>query len=275
MQIFRQKDYRRAIKEQLLEAKKGKGRSVSFAALARLMRVQHTYLSTVLSGHGHLNSDQVFIASRYLSLSEKESQYLSLLHEHDRSIFPDRKLELKAKMQQLSSENLTTDAQVPSPVIGEKNSDAVTAFYLDVNAIFLHMFLTIDAYRRQPEKNRSQLHMTKASFESALVKCEKANLIARNAQGIQVLREDMHLPPTSPLFPAFRMAMRLKTLELLQNGQNTNDYTLTVLYSAKSETQTEIREKFLELLKWIQRRTQADHPEAVFQLNFDLLNWSR
>ncbi|MEY4630913.1 MAG: hypothetical protein RIQ81_1033 [Pseudomonadota bacterium] len=275
MGVFKHSDYRTAIKQHLVELKKAKGRSLSFAALAAAMRVQHTYLSTVLSGNGHLSSDQVFIAIKYLALTEREAEYLSLLHEHNRSTFAERKLILKKQMDQLSSEHLKTQSHAPSPVMADNGSDAVIAFYLDINALFVHMFLSIDSYRSQPEKVREQLHLSRLAFEKALDRCEKAQLIHRAPDGIKIIKENIHLPPDSPLFSAFRVAMRLKALELLQNAQTQNDYSLSVLYSAKSDTQQEVREKFLDFLKWVQKKTQSDRPDTVFQLNFDLLRWSR
>ncbi|MCX6118453.1 MAG: DUF4423 domain-containing protein [Proteobacteria bacterium] len=275
MNIFRQTDYRKAIKGYLLNLKKIQGTNISFSSLAKIMKVQHTYLSTVLAGNGHLNADQVFAACQYLNLSLAESEFLQGLHEFNRSVFAARRTHLKAKLDDIIAQNLTTRSHVGSPEIKVEPSSAMTEFYLDPNAIFVHMFLTVEHYRRHPDKIRDILRLSKSGLETALRKCEQARLIARSVDGIEVLTDDIHLGATSSLLHSFQMALRMKSMEFLTRPLEPQDYSLSVLYSASIESQIEIKEKFLQFLKWVQTRTQSEPPNAVFQMNFDLLKWSR
>jgi hypothetical protein len=274
MSIYQQTDYRTAIKELLIFLKENHGKSsYSFSAMAELMRVRHTYLSTVLSGNGHLNSDQVFLAAKYLNMSDEDYEFLALLHELNRSVSEERQPVLKSKIESLKIRYLQTETHTKSRTMSMPQSEHLLEFYLDTNAIFVHMFLTVPSYAANPNKIRDQLNLSPSAFQASLRHCERAGLIEWVDAKVKVLVDDIHLPSSSPLFPAYRVAMRLKALERLQATKDEQDYTITALYSASLESQSRVREKFLEFLKWVQKYTQSGKSDHVFQMNFDLLRW--
>lgn len=275
MNIFSFNDYRELIRETMLARKAEKNGHFTFSAMAEDMRVRHTYLSTVLAGNGHLSSDQAFIAAKFLKLTEYECEFLMLLHEYCRSTFPLRRKVLKEKLEELRKSNLQTDAHLPSKPLVIEDSNSLYEFYSDINALFVHMFLTIAKYRKSPDLIGQCLRIDAKVLETAIQRCIRAGIVERAGTSLRILKDDIHLPVNSPLLPAYRVAMRLKALELLQScPPGDNQYSLSVLFSGPRDSYGTLRAKFLEFLKWAQQTTQADEAQEVFQMNFDLLKWT-
>lgn len=273
MNLFTINEYRPLLREALLDKKARFGRAFTFEKLAQACRLQRTYLSAVLAGKGHLNSDQVYLASGFLELSDTEYRYVSLLHERERSVVKTRRAALDREVETLRQQALQTDAYVTSKPIVEPNDEALMTFYLDLNAQLAHMFLTVKQFRSDPERIRKALNLDTAIFREVMGKIERAGLIKTHGKTVEVIRDNFHLPAAHSLYPNYRMQMRLKALEHMQTRPKDDQYSFSVLYSANETSRNQIRAKFLELIDWAQNLTQNEELAHVYQMNFDLLKW--
>ncbi len=273
MNVFQYHCYRELIREALLEKKARFGRTFTFEKLAQACRIQRTYLSAVLSGKGHLNTDQVFLAAKFLDFSAESTHYTMLLLEFDRSVVPARKKLLKIQLDSLRTPALQAGSKVKAKPLPSPTS-AQADFYLDMEAQLVHMFLTIKRYLDDVEKIRLILGLDRIVFERILKKLEQADLINIHQTKVRVLNDAFHLPSHSSLFPTYRQNMRLRALDQMTKRGESHHYSFSVLYSAREETRQKIQARFLDFISWAQELTQKDEPTDVYQINFDLVKWS-
>lgn len=273
MNLFTENEYRSLLKSVLLDKKARFGCVFTFEKMAGACKLQRTYLSAVLAGKGHLNSDQVYLACGFLELKDDEYRYVSLLHERERSIVKSRRAVLGREIDELRQQALQTDAYVTSKPIVAPNNEVLMDFYLDLNAQLTHMFLTIKHFRRDPERIRNALNLDTMVFREVMAKIERAGLIKTTGKTIEVMRDDFHLPAAHSLYPNYRMQMRLKALEHMQTRPKDDHYSFSVVYSANETSRNQIRARFMELIDWAQTLTQNEDPAHVYQINFDLLRW--
>ena len=271
IEIFESDNYREIIKSCLLDKKKIYGRDYTFEKMARACRLQRTYLSSVLAGNGHLNSDQVYMACQFLGFDDNEYHYVSLLHEFDKSVFPKRKKHLQTEIDRLRKKSLRTEAHINSPV---SSVEGMNDFYLDFNAQLIHMFLTVSKYRENTNLLMQKLGLHKSRFLKSLRTVETAGLISVKDGAITVLKDNFHLPSESSYYPSYRSQMRLHALEQMQRQYEEDQYSFSVLFSSNDEIRKRIQGDFLKFLDRAQKLSQGSETEEVYQINFDLLKWS-
>jgi hypothetical protein len=272
--VFQFDSYRTLLKELLLEKKAQFGRLFTFEKMAKACRLQRTYLSTVINGAGHLNGDQLFAACEFLQLSTDESDFANLLLEWERSQSEKRKKRLKIQIAAMRRHGLNTDNYIPGAKPSADSRGALLDdFYLDLQAQMVHMFLTVPRYSKDHETIRRALGLEKDSFHMALNKIEQAGLISLSGKEVKVLQSSIHLPASSRLYPSYRMQMRLKALELMQNRSPDNHYSFSVLFSADEDARRRMHTRFLEYINWCQKISENETPEQVYQMNFDLVKW--
>lgn len=250
------------------------GRAFTFAKMAQACRLRHTYLSTVLKGEGHLSADQVYDAAQFLELKDDEYRFVGLLHEYERSVSTGRRKHLEREIEAARQIGLRTDTYVDAPPLTNTEASTTVAFYLNPNAPLVHMFFTVKRYRSDPEKVRRILGLDSYSFAEAIKCCEQAGLIRVTGKNIEMLQDSIHLSASSPLFSAYRSALRHKSTEFMHTHGKSRHYSFVALYSASEETRSRIQSRFLEFVNWVQTLTQGTEPTNIYQIGFDLLRWS-
>jgi hypothetical protein len=73
----------------------------------------------------------------------------------------------------------------------------------------------------------------------------------------------------------YRTMQRLKTLERCQKLTTQGAYNFTVVFSATEAVRAALLEEFFLLLGKAQQLVGKSADEDVYQLNFDLFDWSR
>jgi hypothetical protein len=228
----------------------------------------------VLKGEGHLNADQVFDAAQFLELSDDEYRFVSLLHEYERAVSAPRRKRLEGEIEAARLLGLKTDDYVDASPLASTATPATVALYLNPNAPLVHMFFTVKRFRADPEKVRRTLGLDPSAFADAVQCCERAGLIRSAGKRIEMLRDNIHLPASSPLFTAYRSALRHKGAEFIHTHGKSRHYSFVALYSASEETRSRVQSRFLEFVSWVQTLTQGTEAAHVYQLSFDLLRWS-
>jgi hypothetical protein len=100
-------------------------------------------------------------------------------------------------------------------------------------------------------------------------------LIEATKQGYVVKQEWIHLPADSDLYRPYRALQRVKSLERIQQLATDRTYNFSVTFTADEETRIEIRRQFQVFLKRIEELARKAPEEEVYQINFDLFDWSR
>lgn len=274
MHIFSEKSYKTIIK-QAVEGKKAVvgAAAFSFQGLAAACGIQKTYLSRVLNGDGHLNSDQLYLGLSYLGLSSDESDYVMLLHEWERSTVPARRKSLEEELRQARIANTKTEKHLEADVSLNDKIDS-TAYYLNVNTQLVHMFLTIPHYAEAPTTISKALGISEATMTGILRLLSQLGIITYKGGRIVVLRDALHLPKDAPLTRPYRTMMRLKALERLQSDGIHEPYAYSLFFSGNEDARAAIQGLFFEFLKKAEKIIRPAKCERVYQMQFDLLDWS-
>lgn len=272
MNIFTCRKYHEIISS-LLEENKKADVKVNFQAMAIATRIPKSYLSKVKSGKAHLNSDQMYLVCKYLSLSPDETRYMHLLLDYERCGLKERKDDLQAQIEGLQKAQLETANHLKS-MHGPISKDDLVEYFLDPIHQIIHMILLIPELRQSSEKIAQLLGLSHDQILRILHKFEQFRIIERNAAGhIKLLVEFIHLPRTSPVFSPWRNLMRLHCLNRLNENKQEEDYSFSGTFTATWEAKKRIQATLIALLRDVEAMSEAEKPESVFQLNIDLFSW--
>jgi len=266
-------NYKDFLRETLKEKKQRLSPKFTYERMAKACGVQKTYLSRVLNGDtGHLNEDQLFLAAEFLGASEDERKYLQLLRVWQKSNNKSHIDELRNEIDEIRNQNEKSEKHLTA----EKTPDSspISHYYLDPNVMLVHIFLAVDRFRKDLKLISHQLNLSEVTLTSILIKLEQMNLIKLEKEGYVLLKESSHLSVDSPLYHPYRFMQRLKTLERVQQLPKENTYNFSAIFSANEETRREIKQKFLLLLESIEQTVNDSPDEDIFQMNFDLFDWS-
>lgn len=279
MELYSHNTYKEVLKASI-EAKRDVAASarLTFQGMAEHCRIQKTYLSKVLNRDGHLSEDQLYLATGYLGLDADEKDFTLLLHSFERSEVPARKKELQVRIDAIRTAKLKTEAnlKVEAPRIMELD---LTEYYLDPLFQVIHMCLTLRRFQQEPEAIAAGLGLKPASLANYLrglerMKIAELTLLRGRIVRAQVLRDNLHLPDDSILHSAYAGRMRLKGLERMDQLTSDEAYRFSVIFSTNARVRQKIHSSFIEWLKSTQKAVQGSREEDVYQMNFDLFNWT-
>jgi hypothetical protein len=271
MNVFFQTDYRKIFRL-IIRKNKKLGEKITLTDIANEMRVQRPYLSKVLNYSADLNSDQMFLACRFLKFSGEESHYMGLLLEHSRSSSQERKELLWKQITEIQNKNLEIKKHLKAPAVTTQD-DRYSLYYLDPMVQIVHLFLTIPRYLAHPERIEEDLKISKKRFTSILKILDELKIIDVQGDSLKVLVQQMHLPKGSPPFGPAQILFRLKSLDRIAEVGDAG-YGFSVSFSADEKTRKATQQNFLEFLKKTEALVGQANPEHVYQINFDLLPWS-
>lgn len=275
MNLFENETYKQCLRGLMLERRQQFGSRFTFEKMAAACGIQKTYLSKVLNTSVHLNPDQLFTACEYLKLNATETEFVLLMRECEVATNSKRANLLKAKIKKIRSDVLKTES-----AISVKNESSVDSrkweYYTDVDLQLVHMFLTIPSYAKNPNQICQHIGIDSLRLQAILIKLQDW-LIIRYEEGLyQVSDPKLHLPEDSPVFMAFGILQRIKTLEKLRRSKNekSDDYFFSVVFSASTKLQSTFKRKILDVLKELQASVIESKSEELYQLNIDFFKWT-
>lgn len=272
MNIYDHLSYKSAIKEKVKEIK-ANGKNISLSWLSEKSHIQKSYLSKILSGGGHFNSDQLYLICKNLKFNKKEQDYIFLLLELEKSNCDERRTEILLDIEKRRSKILQSEI-VLSKSTDKINNNLDYLYYTNINAQLVHMYLTISRFQKNPDLIQQKLKIKKAELSEYLNLLIDLGVITFENGNWVVKKQFLHLSNESKLFDAYRILVKAKSIQKIQESKNESDYTFSVFFSGTSETKKEINKYFLDFIQKSQSIVSKANPEEVFQLNFDLLSWS-
>lgn len=273
MSFFEFKAYKDALKSRLLERKKALS-SFNFQELANACRVQKTYISRVFNGDAHLNEDQVYAACLYLGLSETEKEFVLHLHAADRSHLASLKAYHLKKSDALRKLHSSPSAYLQASTLTATTAD-FAEYYLDPRMLLTHVFLSIPEYANSLKKIAESLRLTEAELSRLLAHLERLGVIALRNGRYELLQSSLTLPADSPLKSIFRRLMRYKLLDRIADERSPAGTNYSVVFSADEDSIKKIESAFFTFLRETQTLVSDAPSKEVYQLNFDLEQWSR
>jgi hypothetical protein len=269
-------DYKSSVSAAMQTKKTQYGRSFTFEAMAKAARIQKTYLSRVFhDDKTHLTADQLFLCCRYLGMNDDETRYLILLLERERSDRSERKDFLEEEIRAVREHHLRTESSLEDTnVYHGRENERLFEFYLNPELQLTHVALTIEACASDFKYLAKLLSMPLESVRHNVATLEKLGLVVSSKGKCTVKQPSLHLSKDSALYPAYRALMRTKLLARASQQQE-NDYAFSVMFSGTDETREAIQRAFLAFLKEAQHHVSTcAEPHQVYQMSFDLVNWS-
>jgi hypothetical protein len=249
--------------------------------LAEALRLQKTYVSRVLRGQAHFNSDQLYQCCLYLGLNDEDSGYLSLLLEFARSSVPQRKKRLQGKIHQLQTDrrkiqrHLRAKMVEPEPASGAGARNGYIEYYLDPRAALVHVYMNLVEYRRNPYKIKQVLGIPEKQFRALLKLLERLEIIRWSPlqSAYDLLLDHIHLPKESPLtFPSEELT-RIMAIEHMRKLTADQRFHYSFTFAADEKTRAVVHDEFLKFLRHVEAVIKPAPSEEVYHMAFDLFPW--
>lgn len=272
--LYKHLDYRTWLQQAADEAKKLHA-DYKYADLARALSVQPSYLSRVFRGEAHLNSDQIFLASRHFQLTTEETEYLNLLLEFNRTGISTRKNVLKKEILAKQNEQRDSRRHLSMEFSTPEQAHSHQEYFLEPLAPLVHAFLDVVKYRKDPKKIATALGLTSHKLEEILRRLENLQFIRRNPRSgeYEDLRPNIHLDKKSSLNQAYQLLFRQTGAERLKRLAEEDKIQMSVTFVADEETYRRIHDEYNGFIKRVRAAVQAAASERVYQLQFDLFPW--
>lgn len=251
------------------------GTRFTFEKMALACGIQKTYLSKVLNSSTHLNPDQLFSACEFLKLSPGETEFILLLRDSEVAVNSKRASLLKVKITKIRNENMKTESAIQVAHEGSVESNK-WEYYTDVDLQLVHMFMTVPEYSKDPNQICSKIGIDAHRLQAVLLKLQNWRIVQFRGGIYKVNDPKLHLPEDSPVFLAFGILNRIKTIEKIRQAkaEKGDDYFFSVMFSASKKLQGKFKRKFLDLIKELQSEVIDSKSEEIYQLNIDFFKWS-
>lgn len=277
MNIYTSDDYRKILAT-TLEEKKFLDKKYTYQRMADHMRIQKPYISKVINNRADFSSDQLYMACDFLGIDGEERDYMLLLLEHERSLYPERRDKLKERIEEIqdkkrdSGEHISRKVKMMSG--GEFDNSTYIEYYLDPIVLIVHIFLTIKRFRTNTDKICEELQISKQHLGEILTKLVKMGIIEVKGDKINILMSNLHLPKDSQIiFPHHQLINQLGLLRKNRLPSNKKK-NFCVTFASDEKTRKKIEEEFNVFLDKVQRMAMGSTAKECYQLNFDLFPWS-
>lgn len=243
--------------------------------MAKACGIQKTYLSRALnSDRTHLSQDQLYQACLYLGLPKEERRFAALLLDHERASVGRRREDLAAEIELVRAKKRRTESYLKDMATASGPSGSA-AYFLDPEAILVHVFLTTETYAGNVEAIQMRLNLSDARLREILATLQQRGLVGIDEHGAyHVLVDRLHLSSDAEIYPAYRVMQRLKTLERLRQLDGDHAYSFSAVFTADDATRRKIKQMLLALLAEVEPVASNAPAKDVFQLNLDLFDWS-
>lgn len=275
MQIFENREYKQCLRVIMAERQQQFGSRFTFEKMALACGIQKTYLSKVLNTAAHLNPDQLYAACENLKLSSLETEFLLLLRESELAVNSKRSALLKAKVEKVRNDNLKIASVIQ--VAKDGSIDKYKwEYYTDIDLQLVHMFMTIPSFAADPKQICQKIGINSARLQTILLALQSWQIVKFENGSYIVSDPKLHLAEDSPVFLAFGILNRIKTIEKIRQSKTDkgDDYFFSVIFSASKGIRAKFKKKLLDVLKELQGEVIASKSEEIYQLNIDFFKWS-
>ncbi len=270
MNIYTENDYRRVLRHVVKASAVGK--KTNLTQIASSAKIPKSYLSKILRGDADLNQDQLFRIAEDLNLPNKEREYLATLLEYSRCSYHRRKADLKHRLEKMRQESLTSEDNLKLKLLDD---EAIKKkYYSDPVYLIVHMALLIKRYSQFPQDIAEDFQLSKRKVKEAIQTLLDLGVLEQDENRLKVKVDAIHLAPDSELIKAWRLQMRLISLQRVAELRN-DEYSLTTVIAASENELLQFKSRFLEMLKELSPSIESATAEIVFQVNFDLHRWGQ
>lgn len=272
MSFYDFRDYRELIRSQAVALKREHpARTLKW--LAGKIGVQSTYLTNVLKGRSHLNSDQLYATVEAFGWDEDQAAYVELLMDWERSAHTKRKQELQKRIDEVRKAKLQSKAHLKQEVV-KANPEEYSKFYLNPFYALVHAFITLPKYASKPSLVSQCLNLGSKQVKGIVKELVQLHFLAEEKGAYMRTKKNFHLPKESPLCSPHLLLMQQAAATHMQSLPEEEKYSFTATLSADPATREKIHREFLNFLKTIEPWVKAAPVEELYGMRFDLFRWS-
>ncbi len=244
----------------------GKARSGFWASVAKAADVNSAFISQIVTGKKHLSLEQAEKISRFLNLTNVETEYFLILIQKDRAgthqlkkFFEKKILDFKEKYQSNIKSRLEN--------FEELSESEQAAYYSHWIYSAVHIAITIPSLRNA--KSISEfMNYDKNLIADALEYLNLVGLVKNNNGEYLPTKKMVHLSRQSNLIRQHHVNWRLKALNTIEFLKDENIHYSVVVSLSEKDFHL-FKEKLIKLIKEFMS-TVKDSPEEILSaFNFD------
>jgi uncharacterized protein (TIGR02147 family) len=258
--VFEFDDYKSYLKH--LEEAGGRGYR---AQLARAANCQIAYISQVLNGEAHLSLEQAAAINPFLSHNKRQSRHFLLLVQFNRAGTQELKNQFSDLLKESAENNGRFHDNINSGhIVG---GDIQAAYYSDWTVVATHIALMVP-HLRESKKIAAYLGLNEESVSRALEILVGAELACKEGDEYRPLMKQIHLSKESAYNARHHLQWRLKRIDRLERSRP-SDLTYTSVASLSEKDFSNLKARFIEMVKSYNETVQASPEERVYCLTLD------
>ncbi|MBF0298772.1 MAG: DUF4423 domain-containing protein [Oligoflexia bacterium] len=194
---------------------------------------------------------------------------------------------LLKKVKAIQQQNLKTEKYISISVIEDQQEQILREYYLNPWHQIVHIALSIERYQQNLNLLALDLNLSMSALQTIVNNLIRMKIIAENNNLFYSVIHNLHLPKENNLFRIWSAGLKLmsinrSSLPTSNTTSNTDSnvtsdfsYDFSVVFSADQNTYLSIKEKFMQFLQTIRPLVEKAPEKNVYQLNFDLFNWTK
>jgi uncharacterized protein (TIGR02147 family) len=261
--IWNFEDYKDFLKEFIKELPhKGRGQLKN---LAESLSVHPTLISQVVNGEKDFSNEQAYGVTKFLGLTEKETEYFFELILLAKAGSKDLKKYHQKRIQKLSKQGQTVKIRVGDS--HELSEDEKLRFYSDWKYMAMWLATSVKGLKDEASLARALNISREEAMEIMGFLLEK-NLCTMKENGLAMGYSKTHIPSDSPLVKNHHLNWRLKGLDFVRHVSPL-ELSFTAPFSVSKKDFALIRTKILDMIQDISKVVSESEPEVVACLNLD------
>lgn len=261
--IYSYRDYKAFIQDSIQAFPNG-GRGLK-SSLSNAIKCQKAYLTHVLKGDAHFNSDQAILTAQFFKLNESETDYFLHMVLSERAGSHELKEYHQSRLNALLNNFyfMKTRLKIPSSV----GAEFKTVYYSSWHYAAVHMLATIpDCRTALAIQNR--LKMTEEKTKSILEFLVGAELLRLEGEHYLTTEKVVFLGSDEPQIVWHHRNWRNKVAEYIEQHEKTNLHTSFVVTISKRDFIT-MREQIKNTISEFTQKVKDSKEEEIACLNVD------
>lgn len=217
------------------------------------------------------SDEQLYLIGKALKLREEELEFFLLLGAWARSSQCRHKSYLQGKIEKIQKKMQRVIDKLEN-VYTEVSEKDIADYYKATITAKIHIFLTIDKYRDNPNLLVKKLAISENRLQIELRKLEELGLINISQGKIQILKYGIHLDDSHPISKENHKNWRLETMHYLtKNEPKPLDYHLSATFSCDEKAATQIKEEVKRCVVKIQSLVnKCQSSDEVYFIGLDI-----
>jgi len=221
-----------------------------------------------------MNEDHLFRVCRILEFSPDETDFLLLLRASEATQEPDRKNNLNNKIEALRRTR-TMKANVQEFRMETLSQELDYLF--DPYCVIVHVFLTIDLFKKNPYKISTPLGLSTSRLEKVFKKLHSLGFInwdSEKNEVVEIYKSHFHYSTEHPLMRAHQLHLKQLCESRLQKILEMEGTQFMVTFSGSKKLLDQVNEEFQSFIQRVKDRSKGSPKERAYQLNFELFPWT-